>query len=227
MKYTSCFVDVLRVYHQTEEEREDDGTSSRASSDEPNALFSRVKWTHTAGRLAAKIFWGTGRNWEDLGGTWRAKQLSLNTCHIESFHLSREWIWHIPWWHILQYKYCPWEVCCSAEVNIKLALGCIRFPDVAVRAEMQAWWFLRVQEGTGDGLGHMFHPSGRCVICASAWWVRTGSTLQGLRLPVGALSGTWYQSSLFLSVKFHVQTFSELMKHVWPWTFHKTNSSYT
>lgn len=142
---------------------------------------------------------GTGRN---LGGTWRAKQLSFNTYRIESFHLSRGWIWHIPWWNILQCKYCPWEVCCSAEVNIKLALGCIRFTDVAVRAEMQAWWFLRAQEGTGDGLGHMFHPSGRCVICASARWDRTDSTLQGLRLPVGTLSGTWSQSSLFLSVKF-------------------------
>lgn len=51
---------------------------------------------------------------------------------------------------------------------MKLALGCIRFPDVAVRAEMQARWFPGAREGTGDGLGHMFHPSGRYVICASA-----------------------------------------------------------
>lgn len=133
MECTSCFVDAPWVRHQTEEE---DETSSRLSSDEPESL---KKWTQTAGSLTAKLFWGTGRNPESQ--TAVIKYIS----HGKVLFENRMNIVHILMTYIAQCKYCLWEVCFSAEVNMELALGCTLFINVGVRALIRPRWFLRAQ----------------------------------------------------------------------------------
>lgn len=86
---------------------------------------------------------------EELGGTGRNPESQTAVIKYISYGKvlfeNRMDIVHILMTYITQCKYCLWEVCLSAEINMELALGCRLFINVGVRALIWPWWFLRAQ----------------------------------------------------------------------------------